>query len=89
MLFDLKNEYQIPKFKEYVNKLFSERARNIIFYVFWIGGVVKRSLSLLFDFEFKGGTTIRTYKRTNIFLLPRIFSHLLYSMSLVGNMLHW
>lgn len=26
MLFDLKNEYQIPKFKEYVNKLFSERA---------------------------------------------------------------
>lgn len=26
MLFDLKNEFQIPKFKEYVNKLFSERA---------------------------------------------------------------
>ena len=26
MIFDLKNEYQIPKFKEYVNKLFSERA---------------------------------------------------------------
>lgn len=26
MLFDLKNEYQIPKFKEYVNKLFKERA---------------------------------------------------------------
>ena len=26
MLFDLKNEYQIPKFKEYVNKLFSECA---------------------------------------------------------------
>ena len=26
MIFDLKNEYQIPKFKEYVNKLFKERA---------------------------------------------------------------
>lgn len=26
MLFDLRNEYQIPKFKEYVNKLFKERA---------------------------------------------------------------
>ncbi|CAG9884457.1 hypothetical protein [Bacteroides ovatus] len=26
MLFNLKNEYDIPKFKEYVNKLFSERA---------------------------------------------------------------
>lgn len=26
MLFDLKNEYQVPKFKEYVNKLFKERA---------------------------------------------------------------
>lgn len=26
MIFDLKNEYQIPKFKEYVNKLFSDRA---------------------------------------------------------------
>lgn len=26
MIFDLSNEYNIPKFKEYVNKLFSERA---------------------------------------------------------------
>lgn len=26
MIYDLKNEYQIPKFKEYVNKLFKERA---------------------------------------------------------------
>ena len=26
MLFDLKNEYQIPKFKEYVNRLYAERA---------------------------------------------------------------
>lgn len=26
MIFDLKNEYQVPKFKEYVNKLFKERA---------------------------------------------------------------
>lgn len=26
MIFDLRNEFQIPKFKEYVNKLFSEHA---------------------------------------------------------------
>lgn len=26
MIFDLKNEYQIPKFKECINKLFSKRA---------------------------------------------------------------
>ena len=26
MIFDLRNEYQIPKFKEYVNKLFREKA---------------------------------------------------------------
>lgn len=26
MIFDLKNEYQIPQFKEYVNKLLAERA---------------------------------------------------------------
>ena len=26
MLFDLKNEYELPKFKEYVNRLYRERA---------------------------------------------------------------
>ena len=26
MIFNLSNHYEIPKFKEYVNKLFSERA---------------------------------------------------------------
>lgn len=26
MLFDLRNEYQLPKFKQYVNRLYSERA---------------------------------------------------------------